>query len=320
MYNVFYARLLTLTVYGRAHACTPHVCIAGVFQNTTGEVSDYYSTDITPAGWTFSIWGVIYAWQILWLAYSLSTLCRQTNYGYVYRNPNHQPAIFYLIYVINMAANVCWLLLWDRFMAQYSLIAIVLMALTLVVMLVISYVRLYYATPIFLREDCRVDVWMTRILTQNGLAIYATWVIIAALINLDVVLVYYADVNQSVGGTICLALLFLLICSWFFLDNFVCDRFVRYMLTPYFVVVFALSGSVDQNYDPDSSTSVLSVCLLAISACLLMIKLVLMIYRALKSPLFDWSQQSIFTQQANYGTLGPDSHKDAMRDYEETSQ
>lgn len=37
---------------------------AGIFINTTGGVSDQYSIEITPSGWTFSIWGVIYFWQV----------------------------------------------------------------------------------------------------------------------------------------------------------------------------------------------------------------------------------------------------------------
>ena len=33
-----------------------------IFQNTIGGLSDKYPLDITPAGWAFSIWGIIYLW------------------------------------------------------------------------------------------------------------------------------------------------------------------------------------------------------------------------------------------------------------------
>ena len=39
------------------------------FRNETGEV---YPSQVTPAGWTFAIWGLIYAWQVLRLLYGWS--------------------------------------------------------------------------------------------------------------------------------------------------------------------------------------------------------------------------------------------------------
>lgn len=48
----------------------------GPFQRSTGNISDRYQTEITPAGWTFSIWGVIYSWLFLMNAYILTWLCR----------------------------------------------------------------------------------------------------------------------------------------------------------------------------------------------------------------------------------------------------
>jgi hypothetical protein len=36
----------------------------GLFPKSIGEISNVYFTEITPAGWTFSIWGLIYAWQV----------------------------------------------------------------------------------------------------------------------------------------------------------------------------------------------------------------------------------------------------------------
>ncbi len=38
--------------------------MVGIYENTTGEISDKYPLEITPADWTFSIWGFIYAYQV----------------------------------------------------------------------------------------------------------------------------------------------------------------------------------------------------------------------------------------------------------------
>ncbi len=50
---------------------------AGPFRNNTGGISDKYNTEITPSGWTFSIWGVIYTWLSLMHVYILTTTCRR---------------------------------------------------------------------------------------------------------------------------------------------------------------------------------------------------------------------------------------------------
>ncbi|KFQ43976.1 hypothetical protein N333_01649, partial [Nestor notabilis] len=49
----------------------------GLFRSTPGNISAKYNTDFTPAGWTFLIWNVIYAWQLAWLLYALSGICRR---------------------------------------------------------------------------------------------------------------------------------------------------------------------------------------------------------------------------------------------------
>lgn len=52
------------------------VCPPGPFRYSTGNVSGRYETEITPAGWTFSIWGVIYTWLLLMVLYQTTYLFR----------------------------------------------------------------------------------------------------------------------------------------------------------------------------------------------------------------------------------------------------
>ncbi|KAF0295154.1 hypothetical protein FJT64_007287 [Amphibalanus amphitrite] len=49
--------------------------------------SDTHEVFITPIGWAFSIWGIIYTWLGIGLVYGLSQLWRRTDAGPVYLTP-----------------------------------------------------------------------------------------------------------------------------------------------------------------------------------------------------------------------------------------
>ena len=66
------------------------------------------------SGWTFAIWGVIYFWQAAWLLYAISRIPRKSNEGYLYIQPNTMHFSLFILYILNMVANIGWLLLWDR--------------------------------------------------------------------------------------------------------------------------------------------------------------------------------------------------------------
>lgn len=85
-----------------------------IFKQTVGIVSNKNPTDITPAHWTFSIWGIIYLWQGAWLIYAISRILRKSNIDYLYIIPNTLHPIVFISYIINMGLNIGWLFIWDR--------------------------------------------------------------------------------------------------------------------------------------------------------------------------------------------------------------
>ncbi|KAJ8033960.1 hypothetical protein HOLleu_24356 [Holothuria leucospilota] len=120
-----------------------------IFTSSTGNISDVYTTEITPAGWTFSIWGVIYIFNACWLIHLFSTICRTSrNGGPVYNNPTIVSVVFLVVYTVNMLLNVSWLLLWDRTLFEVSLVILVLITLTLYICLVDYHVRINHFVKI----------------------------------------------------------------------------------------------------------------------------------------------------------------------------
>uniref|UniRef100_A0A3B4XP38 Uncharacterized LOC111656236 n=1 Tax=Seriola lalandi dorsalis TaxID=1841481 RepID=A0A3B4XP38_SERLL len=193
-------------------------------------VSAVFDTQITPSGWTFSIWSVIYIWLTAMIIYILASLCR---------SPAVLPYGFFISWCINLCFNIGWLLVWDRVMIA-ALVFLILVICTNYSMICFICHGLHIYGP-WLKKYHNADLWLLRVLqVQNGVMIYTTWTTIATLINLTIVLTY--DVKMSPTD------------AAFILENIVLDKHVRYILVIYPVVIWALAGNLDKNYDAESPT------------------------------------------------------------------
>ncbi|XP_018597211.2 uncharacterized protein LOC108927977 [Scleropages formosus] len=259
----------------------------GPFHQSTGNVSAKYETDITPAGWTFSIWGVIYAWLSAMMLYIVTGLCRRNSYGWTYCKPAVLPYGFFLSWTLNMILNIVWLFLWDREQLVAGLVVLALIAFTnyLVIFFCCHGLHLYGA---WLNKDHKVDLWAIRVLILNGVGVYATWTTIATLLNFSVVLEYSAGASRAGAGTVGLSLLLAEVIIWFILENVLLERHVRYLLTVYPVVIVALTGNVAKRYDPaaPSRNSIFTAVLLALACALFVLRVLLVVFRCWKQPLY----------------------------------
>ncbi|XP_038664411.1 uncharacterized protein si:ch211-161h7.5 [Scyliorhinus canicula] len=266
---------------------------SGPFHQSTGNVSKKYSTDITPAAWTFSIWGVIYIWQAGWLVYACSGLCRRDTLAWM---PSVLPCLFYLVWIINNLLNISWLFLWDRECIIAALIFLALITFTSYLILFLSYRALHLQRP-WMQKYRKVDLWLVRILVQNGVAVYATWTTVATLINFAIVLTYSGGITTATSGTVSLSilafkvvydqLLIIIFARRFNLENFLFDKYVRYTLTVYPVIIVALSGSVDRNYNTLSPTrnNIYIAVLLAAACIAFAARVAIVTWRHFKRPL-----------------------------------
>ncbi|XP_054033245.1 uncharacterized protein LOC128899082 isoform X1 [Dryobates pubescens] len=226
----------------------------GLFRSTPGNISAKYQTDFTPAGWTFLIWNVIYAWQLAWLLYALSGICRRNELGCVYVKPALLPIPFYVVWILNNGFNVGWLFLWDQEYLLPALVFLAALTFTTCASLFSSHQALSIHSAWFMKGH-RAELWLIRILVQNGLALYATWTTIATLLNFAVVLIYKWDVPNETATTASLSILTLGLVIWFYVENIFLDNYVRYNLTIYPVVITALTGSACKNFSFSSPTT-----------------------------------------------------------------
>jgi len=71
---------------------------------SAGGVSGLYPTFFTPAGFTFSIWGVIYFFNLLFIIYALVT-------GFSRRSEYPSDKIIYR-YLLSCLVNIAWIFAW----------------------------------------------------------------------------------------------------------------------------------------------------------------------------------------------------------------
>ena len=145
---------------------------------TAGEISDSFPVRFTPAGYVFSIWGVIYFGLIAYAIYQALPSQRT--------NPRLR-AIFWP-FMFSCVANSSWLLAWHYGFYPLSL----LIMLVLLGSLIALYARLY---PMFNRVTT-AERWTTHI----PFRIYLGWVTVATVANATIVLYALGWQGEPLGA------------------------------------------------------------------------------------------------------------------------
>ena len=130
---------------------------------TTGEISALFPVSLTPAGYAFSIWSLIYAALAGFVIYQ--ALPRQ--------NSGRLDGLR-VLFLLSCILNVAWLVAWHNLFIPLSL----LLMLGLLVVLVLSY-REARSLPVG-----RLATWFVRL----PFSLYLGWISVATLVNVAVVL------------------------------------------------------------------------------------------------------------------------------------
>jgi len=155
------AFVATVIINGLAGSTT---LIGGV---NTAEISDANPTLITPAGYVFSIWGIIYILLAIFVIYQALPSQKEKEYT---------KKIGWL-FVLSSTANIVWIFLWQYQILSASVILIFLLLATLIAI----YLRLNIGkSTASLREKLAVHA---------PFSVYLGWITIASIANVAVFLV-----------------------------------------------------------------------------------------------------------------------------------
>ena len=152
----------------------------GYINNITPQIiSNKYPTLITPAGYAFAIWSLIYLGLIGFSIYQ--ALPSQTD------NPRFKNVRS--LYIVNCAANCLWIYLWhyDMILASLGVMFVLLGTLVLI------NVKLQNA-------ETFAETWLARI----PFSLYFGWITVATILNFSVALVFLG-VNTSEANSVILS-------------------------------------------------------------------------------------------------------------------
>jgi hypothetical protein len=134
---------------------------------TTGEISDRFQVYFVPAGYVFSIWGVIYLALIGFAVYQLLPAQRE----------NPRLARVGYLFAASCVANIAWLFLWHYEQFELTLVAMV----ALLILLIAIYLHLGIG-----RTAPAAERWLVHV----PFSIYLGWITVATVANVTSLLDY----------------------------------------------------------------------------------------------------------------------------------
>ncbi len=142
--------LLVVAVNGLANALP-------INGQTTGDIANRISVLFTPAGYVFSIWGLIYILLAVWLV-------RQRKLGDIFQDTKW-------LFIISCVLNIGWILLW-----HYN---VFLLTVPVMLGLLVTLIALYL----------RIKTSNFTLLDRLPFSVYLGWISVATIANISYVLV-----------------------------------------------------------------------------------------------------------------------------------
>lgn len=198
---------------------------------TTGQLSDQYPNLFTPAGITFSIWGVIYLFLGIFVVYQLVELFKDNIVASKIKSITP-------VFLLNCAANASWLFAWHYEMVGLSVVIMLVMLSTLIII----HNRLNLAMQWNLMPE--------KLCLDIPFSLYLGWISIATIANVTTLLVSYQitpfGLSAGVWTIIMLAIATAITIAMIQIKS-------NYVFA--FVVIWALFGIVKKRLDDNSAQS-----------------------------------------------------------------
>lgn len=206
--SVIITIVATLVVNGLAN-------VLPINGQNTGEISDRFHVYFVPAGYVFSIWGLIYVGLIAYAIYQALPAQRM--------NPRLRSTGWWIS--LGGLANIAWIFLWHYNHFTMTLVAMLILLGTLI----ITYLNLGIGRS----KTSATETWMARV----PFSIYLGWITVATVANITDVLDFIKWNRFGIEPEIWMSIVLLAVLVISALMNFI-RRDIAYTL----VILWALAG------------------------------------------------------------------------------
>ncbi|CAF2037953.1 unnamed protein product [Rotaria magnacalcarata] len=218
-----------------------------------------YPTELTPTVSSMSyIWYVVFIWQAAWIIYSVIGIFRRTSSGtYFYQHPcaMNKWCYFYTVFGLILFTPQLTAASRNKYGIGISIFRHLGTLCELLIILVVVHVSLWENVKSYLRNKFFADIWLTRLLYHNGLALWASVIFYESCLSIIIGLIYgdvMSSSTASIIGCLLLCCVFIVVSV---LENFVFYNALAFTLSPWFVFLWIL-GDIVFRVDKESSSSV----------------------------------------------------------------
>lgn len=200
---------------------------------TTAEISNRIEVLFTPAGYVFSIWGLIYFLVLVWLIMQYKSI-----------KNNEFSSQIGVLFIFSCLFNIAWLFSWHY--EQFALS--VLFMILLLVTLILIYVK-YPNTAQGLPE-------------RLPFSFYLAWIAVATIVNISYVLKHYGvdlGISEAVGSLVLVAAA--VVIGYLALEN---SKDIYFVL----VIVWALIGIVVKTSNTTMQNGTIAMTIILVIAAL----------------------------------------------------
>jgi hypothetical protein len=213
---------------------------------TTGEISDLYPTLITPAGYVFSMWGVIYALLSVFIVFQ--ALPKQKEETFLRK--------ISFLFVLSNVLNISWLFLWHYEQITLSVIPMFALLATLIAI----YLRLDIGRSQVSRKE--------RLCVHLPFSVYLGWITVASITNVAAALTATNWHDWGIDG-VAWAILVIIIALIIDLIIIIKRKDIAYSL----VIIWALAGIIVKQAETQSIVITASISAIIIVVALILMKL-----------------------------------------------
>lgn len=272
-------------------------------------ISKKYHVEANIIGWGHeTVWRLAYILLGICIIFICISSCLPVRYNILWRRPTLLSIWFLLSFNLNFIANILWVIFTNYETLWPMVVSALVITYSLYATLAFSY-KSVHDDLTQLEASSKILLWGVRILVQNVIALYATWLSIIWPLNLSLSLSFIGSFHTLVaiprGGlllsessTLALVIILIQVMAWFTIENFIIERYCRYTFTVYPTVIFSMSAIIANVVGVGGINLVLAAIVKGIAIIQFLIRIALVVWRVRR----DWKRKNTMKKE----TLKPD--------------